>query len=137
MSTALAGLNAKQGRFSVAANNITLLIGLAHECRADSLQHESYCENSERLVVTFEAYNACERLPNGILQECGMCMAKCYGRRLVLCSGACAAVFNASIQEVIRIAYREEGCVSLVEHDEPVTISAADAVLSNETQLIA
>lgn len=72
------------------------------------MEHTSYCESNERIVVTFESYNACERWPSSILQECGMRMAKCYGRRLVLCSGDCAANLNASAQEVIRSAYVEE-----------------------------
>jgi len=39
---------------------ITLLVGLVHEYRAQTVQHASYCESNERVVVTFESYNACE-----------------------------------------------------------------------------
>jgi hypothetical protein len=66
-----------------------------------------------------------------------MHMAKCYGRRLVLCSGACAAVFNTSVREVILNVYAEGDGVRLVKYHKPVAVSTAGTspASSHEVQL--
>jgi hypothetical protein len=100
-----------------------LLIGSCGLDVAPEYGSISSCKVGERIVVTFYEYNACKRWPStALVESCGMILAKCYGRRLVvLCTQTCS---SSTIEEIFI-----RNTVASVELDTRISINQIDDAL--------